>query len=1573
MKDLYCQQNLLRRLLTVISSLCVTIAGAQHIPFKYLTVEDGLSQNSVVSIAQDSLGFMWFATRNGLSRYDGYSVQIFESNAEDSLTLTSNSVNSLEVESGTTLWIGTSRGLSKWDRRTGQITRMNAAFENDDLNGLYNIGDILVDSRGDVWVMASAGGFHIFQRKAGETMFRKRLMLNDPPGQVEGFYGQFMEDKEGNIWIGTSRRGIWQYDCASDTFAQLPSTPPWENLAVTCLISDRAGSIWVGTLTGLYKWIVSEQKMVAVAGMEGIMIRSLYYDRGGRFWVGTDSEGLALYHESSGHFTFYDEQSGQGDALLHNSIQAIYEDRQGILWVGTYAGGVNYYDPHPGVFHNYQAVGPAVLRSNIISGFAEEPDGDVWIATDRGGLARFDRRRNSFDHFQHHAGQPYSLSTNIIQHISVTRNGQLLVGTWQNGLDRFDPVSGRFYHSTYRPGDSTSLPDNSVNFTLEDSRGLLWTGCTRGLSVSRKRFDAYAPGSPLTFHTFTKTLDAASLSNNYVNAIYEDTRGAIWIATWAGLNQWNPETRSFFNFENNPENRAVFTAHHIRCLNEDHENLLIGTNESGLFIYDASTNKLRNFTKRDGLPSNTVVGIERGTNDDWWISTSNGLARFNMKTQTFVSYNRYDGLPSNEFRSNAHARLQTGELLFGGNNGFTRFHPDSVKTNRYAPIVSFTGFRLFNQIVKPGPKSVLAEDVSLTRQITLAAHQSSFGIDFVGINFTASQKNTYAYKMEGIDEEWTFVGSQHSANYSYLPAGTYRFYVKSANSDGIWSEPVALAITINPHWWTTGWFRALAVMVALTGIWLVFKLRTRQLVERKRILEQTVKERTLELEGKNYMLSNAKEALEMQTLEIQRQRDNIEDQLRTIQALNEIGQKITAYLKKDELIVSIHCIINTFMDAPHLSIGYLSGDHQTIHFATIRDMDSTIEEISLSMEETDRLSVASITGNVIYTLGDIPNEVETVLPRHAARYLVPGSYRSAIYIPLKSMNGSVTQILIVKNFQKTGFSPIHVDILKSLGAYIAIAYENAEVYKALKVQSELLAKKSEQLKELHEIKSRFFINMSHEFRTPLTLIISPLEQLLETGEAPDWTYVQHHLEIMNKNARQLLTMINRLLEMRNAVVKTDKPVLVNMDIVSFLRNIMMQFEHLAERHAIHYRIITSALPVFTQIDGEMMEKVFVNLYSNAFKYTPRGGSITTTLAVTQGEKPCIEIQIADTGKGISEKDLPFIFDRFYQGDDPVHTIQEGSGLGLSLVKDFIELHGGVVSVTSEVNKGSLFSVIIPCIPDALEESQENNATVEDAPNDDQPDNKLLPLVLLIDDSPDVLEFLGLSLDKEFRILRTENGKTGYELAIQHIPDVIVSDVMMPVMDGLELCKHVKADPRTSHIPIILLTAKTAENAQVAGLDVGADDYLSKPFKVKLLRARIHNLIATRRKLHELFSLHRNFEISELISNEHDKGFIERLDDILKENIRNTALNQELLTREIGMSKTQLYRKLKALTGKTVHEYIRNYRLRVAHEIIRQSDMRIYEVAYEVGFSDPAYFSNSFNAYFGFWPKDLKKG
>jgi DNA-binding response OmpR family regulator len=462
---------------------------------------------------------------------------------------------------------------------------------------------------------------------------------------------------------------------------------------------------------------------------------------------------------------------------------------------------------------------------------------------------------------------------------------------------------------------------------------------------------------------------------------------------------------------------------------------------------------------------------------------------------------------------------------------------------------------------------------------------------------------------------------------------------------------------------------------------------------------------------------------------------------------------------------------------------------------------------------------------------------------------------------------------------------------------------------------------------------------------------------------------------MNKNAKQLQRLVNELLELRNMQSGTKIIKSSLNELNAFVKGVMLQFETLAERHAIHFRFISTDEDLVLQFDKEMMEKVLVNLYSNAFKFTPFGGHITTYLSLLGGnETEYAKIQIVDSGKGIERKDLPYIFERFYQGNDALHAIQKGSGLGLSFVKDLVHAHSGSIEVASELNHGTTFTILLPYYP--LSDNQKNRVDPYHEATKKIEEEELLPanrpLLLLTEDNPDVLEFLQSSLQNDFSIITAENGKEGFEMAIKKVPDLIVSDVMMPLMDGVELCKRIKSDMRTSHVPVILLTAKSGEESHIEGLDVGADDYIPKPFNVKILRARITNVIASRRKLHELFSSKEPIDLDKVITNDHDRNFLTKLEEVMRSNVKNPNFNHELLVKEIGVSKTQLYRKLQAITGNTVHQYIRNYRLKIAYEAIRtKKDLMISEIVYELGFKDHSYFSKSFHSYFGLWPKDLR--
>ncbi len=1557
---------------------------AQNIGFKHITVETGLAQNSVMSITQDSIGFLWFGTQNGLTRYSGYEFQTFETRFQDSTTLPNNFINAL-CPDGSKLWVGTRDGLCYWDVRVAAFFRPSQMFEGDTLQGHYDFWDIIKDSRGTIWALGESNGFHVFRKDKPDSHFTKVLELQQPAhNKVLDLYGQLLEDDQGNIWIGTSKCGLWMYQRKDKRFVKIQIANA-ADYSITSIAQNRRGQLWIGTVkNGLFQY--TEGHFTSVKGLNDLAIRSLFVDSRDRLWVGTDKGGLNLLHASPGSFAYYDRDISNTHSLLHNSVWSIFEDRQHIIWVGTYAGGVSYYDPNVGSVQHYQA-GPdrkKNLSDNTVSGFAEDADGNIWVATDRGGLNYLDRQNKTFQHYQHDAENLFSLSSDVVQHVTCTSRGQLWAATWLGGLNYFDSSTKRFY--AYTAGTSPNgIASLTVNYLLEDSKKNLWIGTSAGLDFVNEKYlvNGVPPKLNVRHHTQDRNTPR-SLSNDYAKVIFEDKEQNIWVGTQNGINLFDQASQAFENYLYNPRRKKIFTPDYVICIAQTPEgNFLLGTNDNGLLIYYAAADSLTVHNKQSGFYTNTVYGILRDDHNNYWMSSTNGLIKYNPFSNSFVLFNQYDGLQSSEFKSNAALRLKSGEMLFGGIRGFNLFHPDSIKQPTIASPLIISKLKLSNHEITPANSRILREDISLTRKIELDYNQFFISLEFNSLDFSLPQKTQYAFRLSGVDKDWNYVGTARSANYSYLAPGEYTFEVKSSLNNGMWSSPVSLLMIIHPPWWNTWWFRASSFLGLALILAVAYKRRTHQLQMRRKILEHIVEERTAELQQKNHLLEENKEEILQQKEALQQQRDHVEQQYNTIQSLSEMGQRITASIHKEELILQLHNTLARLMDIAMFSIGHLNDKADTIEFSTIHDVTEGIKEVNVSLGE-ERLSVECIRRKEAIIIHDTAAEAATYLPELVGQYLSSDLFRSAIYLPLFSTDRQITGVMIVKSIRTQAYTALHLNTLKSLAAYISIAYENATVYNAIEAQSMVLSRQSKQLKELDELKTRFFINISHEFRTPLTLILSPLEKILSQSKPQDWGKLRRQLELMSKNAQQLLGLINELLEIRHfESTGSMKLQAAEHDIVAFVEATQQRFETLASQYNIRLNLRADHRSILLWFDKDMMGKVLMNLFSNAFKYTPKGGRIESNIAIIRdatGES--VRLTIFDTGAGIPEKELPYVFERFYQGEAPLNAIQGSSGIGLSLVKDLVEIQGGRITVEGKSPHGTAFIIEFPLRSGHFQEAVATGVTSSPVPGlltpgtDEEcemPIKKNMPLLLIIEDHSDVKEFLWQEFESNYSILSAANGEDGVNLALAHVPDIIVSDIMMPVMDGIQVCNLLKADQRTSHVPIILLTAKTGEESHIKGLETGADDYISKPFNVNILRARVQNLIASRRKLHALFSVPERVEVINAIENVHDRHFIEKIDSAIKANMKNPEFTHEMLTREIGMSKTQLYRKLQSITGKTVHEYIRNHRLKYAHRLLQeQNEMLIFEVAYEVGFKDPAYFSKSFHSLYNLWPTDLKK-
>jgi DNA-binding response OmpR family regulator/nitrogen-specific signal transduction histidine kinase len=521
-----------------------------------------------------------------------------------------------------------------------------------------------------------------------------------------------------------------------------------------------------------------------------------------------------------------------------------------------------------------------------------------------------------------------------------------------------------------------------------------------------------------------------------------------------------------------------------------------------------------------------------------------------------------------------------------------------------------------------------------------------------------------------------------------------------------------------------------------------------------------------------------------------------------------------------------------------------------------------------------------------------------------------------------------------------------------------------------------------ELENLDRLKSRFFNNISHEFRTPLTLILGPIGELRKSINES----LHPTLEVMERNGKRLLKLVNQLLDLSK--IESGKVSLKTalVDLVPLVKGWAMSFHSIAETKGIELSITTQQDSHFVYLDGGKIEEVVLNLLSNAFRYTPKGGKVSLQIKEDPNREH-ISISVSDTGTGIPDQELHHIFDRFYQASNANTEDVTGTGIGLALVKELVELHKGNVTVQSEVGRGTTFEILLPLGKEHLNADeilgisspkQEPQAPLEivSAPNSEVPADREkeegLPILLLIEDNEDLRNYIREILGNSYHIIEAANGKEGLAMAIEHIPDIVLSDLMMPKMDGLQVCKRLKEDMLTSHIPVILLTAKSARENRIEGLKSLADDYLTKPFNTEELLVRLQNLLEIRKKLQAKFSAGDVLQPKKIQLSSMDAIFMEKVTEQLEAEISNSLFGVVELAYAVGLSRSQLFRKIKAITNLTPNEFIRSFRLHRAMDMLRQQSATVSEVAYETGFQNPSYFSKCFNEQFGILPSSVSR-
>lgn len=1303
---------------------------------------------------------------------------------------------------------------------------------------------------------------------------------------------------------------------------------------VRTLTQDSRGFMWFGTENGLsrfdgYSFKNFQYDADAPFSIGSNYIYALYEDPNQDLWIGTD-DGVYLYNPESECFSFFDKKTEKG-TLIKSHISDIRADQQNNIWISSDSQGLFYYDRQKGALYQYshESGNSNTPSSNMILFTYVDKENTVWVAPQRSLpiINKYDPSSRLFTTLELTLPNVDTNDFGVYAMIEDS-NHTYWIGTWNHGLCKMDKESGRLEQFLV-PGTVNGI--SHIHNIIEYEPGLLLVGSDDGLSIFNTQ----------TYECTQMTaseLKSSTLSDKFIYPVYKDQEGGLWIGTYYGGVNYAPPTKGHVEGYTHSSYFNSVGGNIISCFCEDDAgNIWIGADDGGLSCFDPIKKTFTNYMPQPGVNSLSYHNIHALYNDKdkLWIGTySGGLNVFDLKTKRFKHYYPKAGDNSSLFGSSVYSIYRDNEqnLWIGTMEGICLYNPEKDNFIRMkdtgTTTIDILDDKRGNVWFATWGKGLFRynkEDRSWHHHLYNAKDPTSL---------PSNQINSLHLDMHGTLWFGTDNGltSYNSDNNSFVSAPL-----------GVASQKINHIVSIEGTLW-------LSTMSGLVSYRPLDKtVRTFSKSDGLLSDQLNVKAGLLSSNGDLYLGST-------NGFNIIRPEEIYDNNFTPPVYITNIQ-----LFYKDLMIKQDGILRNSILYTDQIDLSYKESVF-SIEFVSLSYNAPGKNQYKYKLEGFDK------DWNLV---GNQRKATYTNLPAGSYIFHVMGTNSDGIWNEKEKQ----LRIVIHPPFWQTTWAYILYAVLffSTLGCiiyYIRLRAEN-------KHRRGLRLLQHEKEKELQEAKINFFTFVAHEIRTPVSLIIAPLEKIMENTETMPKA-IRDSFNIIDRNSQRLLNLVNQLLDFRKAeegafIIRFDR-----YDVYELLQNIYIRFKPLAEQKNITITFEMENQETKATLDAEAVTKIVSNLLTNALKHAKNKIAIR---CYTEEEQ--LVIMVSDDGEGIRPEEQEGIFRPFYQVEK---NKKPGTGIGLSLVKLLTDAHKGSIKVTSEPNVETSFILTLPieqkitdpALHPAIDILADDNTIkaatpssvgTTDAPESDQPKTEK-PILLVVEDNADMREFLSNNLQDSYQILVAKNGKQGLEQLRKQPVDIIISDVMMPVMDGLTFTNEVKKDLSFSHIPLILLTAKTDKDSKLTGMRSGADAYIEKPFSPQLLQAQMENLLLSRKNLRKKFSEMPFIPLQSVAGNKADEKFVARLNKIIEKNISNAEFSVDVLAEELNISRSGLFAKVKSLVDMTPNELIQLIRLKKAAQLLSEKEFRINEICYQVGFNNPSYFSKCFQKQFGMLPKDF---